>query len=113
MSPLLNATLTAAELVAQISEATYTEAGFFTASLEGTTLVIQVTGETNLEISGLDELGIASGTIPYVDGVLITGDVNILNTVFDGQNVTPTDGIAAFTQAVDDARAVIDFVHTY
>ncbi len=35
----------------------------------------------------------------------------ILNVVFDGENVTATN-IDGFTTAADDARAVIDFVHS-
>lgn len=42
-----------------------------------------------------------------------TRTVDIYETVFANDNVTPDDGIDAFTQAVDDARAVVDYVHNY
>jgi hypothetical protein len=50
---------------------------------------------------------------PNNPGTWVTTTVNILDQVFDGEAADATTGVAAFTQSVDDARAVIDYVHTY
>lgn len=50
---------------------------------------------------------------PNNPGTWVTTTVNILDQVFGGEAVSVTDGIEAYTQAVDDARAVIDYLHTY
>ena len=42
-----------------------------------------------------------------------TRTVNILDQVFGGETATVVAGIDAYTQAVDDARAVIDYLHNY
>lgn len=44
-------------------------------------------------------------------GVYETKTVNIYDTVFSSQDYSSTSGIDGFTQAADDARAVIAYVH--
>lgn len=55
-----------------------------------------------------------SGTVTYLksngDGTYSTVTAPILDAVFGGTNYTGTQ-LDAFTQAADDARAVIEFVH--
>lgn len=46
-------------------------------------------------------------------GVWEEQTVNIYDAVFGGVNVTDDGGIDSFTQAVDDSRAVINYVHEY
>jgi len=48
------------------------------------------------------------------DGSWLPTEVNIFDAVFTGVDDTSTDGtFDAFTQAADDARAVINFIHEY
>lgn len=52
--------------------------------------------------------------IPQDDGSYVPAEVNVFGLVFGGETVDVTDGtLAAYTQAADDARAVIEFVHEY
>lgn len=46
-------------------------------------------------------------------GTWVTQTVPILGTVFPEGETFDGSGVVAYTQAVDDARAVIDYVHTY
>ena len=48
------------------------------------------------------------------DGSWVETEVNVYDTVFGGTNDTVPDGtLEAFTQAADDARAVINYIHEY
>ena len=89
-------------------------AGFVTFEVsDSDRLVIKASTESDVTISGLDTLGL-DGTITYINGTSVTGTVSdIYQTVFEGAADTAAPGIADYTQAVDDARAIIDYVHTY
>ena len=52
-----------------------------------------------------------AGTNESGDPIYVLKTDTILNAVFDGENVTATN-IDGFTTAADDARAVIEFVHS-
>jgi hypothetical protein len=47
------------------------------------------------------------------DGVYVPTVVNIYEAVFSGENYVDDGGIDSFTQAADDARAVINYIHEY
>lgn len=48
------------------------------------------------------------------DGSWVETEIDVYDAVFDGEPDTATDGtLEAFTQAADDARAVISFIHEY
>lgn len=46
-------------------------------------------------------------------GVYETKSVNLYDAVFGGQDYSSTSGVEGFTQAADDARAVIAYVHDH
>lgn len=46
-------------------------------------------------------------------GVWETQTVNVYDTVFGSQDYSSTGGIETFTQATEDARAVINYIHEY
>jgi hypothetical protein len=45
------------------------------------------------------------------DGSYLPTTVNVYEVVFNSTNYTSTSGVDGFTQAADDARAVIEYVH--
>lgn len=47
------------------------------------------------------------------DGSYEAEEVNVLEAIFGGQDFEDDGGIASFTQAADDARAVINYIHEY
>jgi hypothetical protein len=47
------------------------------------------------------------------EGVYEVQTVNLLDVVFDGETYSGTGTLDAFTQAADDARAVIEYIHNY
>ena len=52
--------------------------------------------------------------VPQDDGSWVPQEINVYETIFGGINDDQDDNtIAAFTQAADDARMVINFIHEY
>ena len=49
--------------------------------------------------------------VKQTDGSYLPKTVNVYDAVFSSTNYTSTDGVDGFTQAADDARAVIEYVH--
>lgn len=100
-SDTTNPVVTTTPEYVQYSEFEYDRIAFFGADdpttediIEGKTIVVQVADPDNPD-------------------TWVTTTVNILDQVFDGKAADATTGIDAYTQAVDDVRAVIDYVHTY
>jgi hypothetical protein len=51
--------------------------------------------------------------VEQADGTFKPTEVNVYEAVFNSIDASDTSGIDSFTQAADDARAVIEFVHEY
>ncbi len=47
------------------------------------------------------------------NGSYVPTTVNVYDTLFKSTNYMSTDGVDGFAQAADDARAIIEYVHTY
>lgn len=47
------------------------------------------------------------------DGSWVPTEINVYDTIFGGQDYTGSGDLTAFTQAADDARAVVEFIHEY
>jgi len=79
---------------------------------------ITVDGKTYVNFDGVsyDRQSTYSGDVTYVkanpDGTFTKVTESIMDAVFDGKDASATQ-LEAFTQAADDARAVIEFVHDH
>jgi len=84
--------------------------------ITGTTPIVGADGKSYYDFSSAtyDRSAAYPGTVTYLksngDGTYTSVTVPILDAVFGGTNYTGTQ-LDAFTQAADDARAVIEFVH--
>ncbi len=84
----------------------------------GTNPVTGADGESyfNFSTATYDRSSVYTGNVSYLvsngDGTYTTVTEPIMTAVFGGENYTGTQ-IDAFTQAADDARAVIDFIHEH
>lgn len=77
-------------------------------------------GQSYVDYTGFtyDRTGVYGGTTATVliqqpDGSWTTQTIDIMDAVFGGVNATPDSGISAYSQAADDSRAVINFIHEY
>ncbi|WP_426662445.1 hypothetical protein [Rhodanobacter aciditrophus] len=84
--------------------------------ITGATPIVGTDGKSYYDFSSAtyDRSATYSGTVTYLksngDGTYTSVTAPILDAVFGGTNYTGTQ-LDAFTQAADDARAVIEFVH--
>ncbi|WP_169569429.1 hypothetical protein [Sneathiella limimaris] len=51
--------------------------------------------------------------VEQADGTWVPTEVNIYDAVFGGENVTVEGTLDAFTQAADDARMIINYIHEF
>jgi hypothetical protein len=52
--------------------------------------------------------------VPQEDGSWMPQEINVYDLIFDGTNDDASDGsLEAFTQAADDSRVVINYIHEY
>lgn len=56
---------------------------------------------------------VTTTVLKEVDGVWVPSEVNIYTEVFGNEPYVGDGGIDAYTQAADDARAVIEYIHEY
>lgn len=84
--------------------------------IEGTEVQYSDVDFTDFEYDRADTYGgvMVSILVQQDDGSWVTEEINVYEVIFGGVNDDADDGtIDAFTQAADDARIVINYIHEY